>query len=91
MTNLLCAQGTTPLHYALEFASYECAAMLINAGAKPDAVDESLKKKLLTSACKQGMAGCVDSLLPTMEDVTYKDGKVKEAEKNLALIERHCN
>ena len=50
--------------------------MLINAGAKPDDVEEDLKKKLLTSACKNGMGTCVNSLLPTMSDVTYKDGKV---------------
>ena len=50
--------------------------MLVNAGAKPDAMDEDLKKKLLSTACKKGMDGCVDSLLPTMPDVTYRDGKV---------------
>lgn len=61
--------GTTPLFYAMEFGRFECAAVLINSGANASMLSESTKRTLLLAACKTGMAGTVDSLLPSIEDL----------------------
>ena len=75
----------------MEFGRMECAAILINAGANASMISEATKRTLLLAACKAGMAGTVDSLLPSIEDLdSIRDEKGRSC-VHIVLDEGHAD